>query len=49
MKGRKMKKGPVCYLYYTIKNKRKKKQDNTDLYINNSEIEIAQQKKLVDA
>jgi hypothetical protein len=44
-----MKKGPVCYLYYTIKNKRKEKQNNSDLYHNNSEIEIAQQKEFIDA
>ncbi|MFX1325192.1 MAG: hypothetical protein ACFE8N_09550 [Promethearchaeota archaeon] len=40
-----MKKGPVCYLYYTIKNKRREKEKNSELYIDNLEIELSQQKE----
>jgi hypothetical protein len=37
-----MKKGPVCYLYYTIKNKRKAKADISNLNPNTFEIDFAQ-------
>jgi hypothetical protein len=43
-----MKKGPVCYLYYTIKNKRKEKADNSGLDPDTFKIDFAQyQEKIV--
>ncbi|MHA2393239.1 MAG: hypothetical protein ACXAEX_14960 [Promethearchaeota archaeon] len=44
-----MKKGPVCYLYYTIKNKRKEKADNSDLHHYNPQEELTQQKEFIDS
>ncbi|MHA2008739.1 MAG: hypothetical protein ACXABO_16175 [Promethearchaeota archaeon] len=38
-----MKRGPVCYIYYTIKNKRKAKADNTNLSHNIIEDDQIQQ------